>query len=578
MRRPRSSLGASLLRAPLVASSLVASSLLASSFLAACQRDALDLQNLTSVDGSEVWRDKSLVEAYVDRVYADNLPGWSTAEAPQSDESPGGTSYMYGQLTENSVDYWPYGPIRRINSLLVGIDSGTIDRAVVRRVKGEALFFRAWRYFELAKRYGGVPLLLRPQELTDDLLVERAPTSRVMVQVVADLDSAIAMLPAFAAGSGSNDGHLHKGTAMALKGRVLLYWASPQFNRDGDAARWQAAYAANADAAKFLTAQGFRLHTSFERVWFDDMNPEAIFVRRYAYPQSTHNWPACVRPLDESQNCTGADRPTWEMVKAFPMKDGKSAVGHPLYDSLTFWKSRDPRFYATIAYNGAPWELSGKAGRRQWTYVGGESNNPTTTGFYTRKAINPAEDAFQAGNSKTQWIEIRYAEVLLNLAEAANAVGRTQEAYDQLVALRRRAGIEPGPGGLYGLQPGMNRAQMQDAIMLERRVELAFENKRYWDLRRNMLFESQLNGTRRTGLRIALKAPTAQWLAIRDTVNLDARYPEFFTQTVVNQDTQQPINWKANYYFFAIPPSHLQLNSKLQQTVGWAGGTFDPLK
>jgi hypothetical protein len=541
-------------------------------------KSVLDLKDLEAVNQGDVWKDPDLAQAYVDRIYADNLPGWSTAEGPMSDEAPGATNFMYGQLTEGSVDYWPYGQIRRINELLTAIDSGTLSPALVRKLKGEALFFRGYRYFELMKRYGGVPLLVKPQELTDDLLVERAPTSQVMAQVVADLDSAIAMLPTVAAGSGANNGRVNKGTALALKGRALLYYASPQFNRNGDAARWQAAYAANVEARNHLTAQGFRLHTSFERLWFEDMNPEAVFVRRYSYPSSTHNWPAAVRPLDESQGSTGGNRPTWEMVKAFPMRDGKAIANHPLYDSLAFWKNRDPRFYATIAYNGALWELSRKTGRRQWTYVGGESNNPTPTGLYTRKAINPLEDSFEAGNSKTQWIELRYAEVLLNLAEAANAVGRTQEAYDQLVALRRRAGIEPGADGLYGLAPGMDRARMQDAIMLERRVELAYENKRFWDLRRNMLFESQLNGTRRTGLRIALRVPTAQWLPVRDTVNLDARYPEFFTHTVVNQDTQQPINWRSNYYFFAIPPSHLQLNSKLQQTAGWAGGTFDPLR
>src|SRR5205814_1532431 len=163
------------------------------------------------------------------------------------------------------------------------------------------------------------------------------------------------------------------------------------------------------------------------------------------------------------------------------------------------------------------------------------------------------EDAFQAGNSQTSWIEMRYAEVLLNLAEAANAAGKTQEAYDQLVALRKRAGIDAG-SGLYGLQAGMSGAAMQDAIMFERRIQLAYENKRYWDLRRNMLFEKQLNGTRRTGLKITLNIPTTQWLAIRDTVNLDVSYARFFTHQVLNQDTQQAIAWKTNYYFFAIPP------------------------
>src|SRR5207248_7717359 len=98
----------------------------------------------------------------------------------------------------------------------------------------------------------------------------------------------------------------------------------------------------------------------------------------YSYPVSTHNWQAATRPLDESQNATGANRPTWQMVKAFPMKNGRpitDGTSSPAYDSVYFWKTRDPRFSATIAYNGAVWELSGKTGRREWTYVGGEINN-----------------------------------------------------------------------------------------------------------------------------------------------------------------------------------------------------------
>jgi starch-binding outer membrane protein, SusD/RagB family len=545
--------------------------------LGACQ-NVLELKDLEAVNEADVWRDASLAQAYVDRIYADNLPGWSTGDAPMSDESPGATNFMYGQLTESSVNYWPYSQIRRMNILLTAIDSGTLNPSLVKRLKAEAMFFRAYRYFELVRRYGGVPLLLRPQQLEEDLLVERATTAQVMTQIIADLNGAIADLPTVTATSGSNDGHVHKGTAMALKGRVLLFYASPQFNRNNDAARWQDAYNANLEAKNFLTAQGFRLHASFERLWFEEMNPEAIFVRRYSYPSSIHNWAASVRPLDESQGTTGGNRPTLEMVNAFPMRDGRPITGHPQYDTLSIWKNRDPRFYATIAYNGATWELSRKSGRRQWTYVGGESNNPTPTGFYSRKAVNPAEDAFEAFNGKTAWIEIRYAEVLLNLAEAANAVGKTQEAYDQVIALRRRAGVDAGANNLYGLTAGMSRGAMQDAIMLERRIELAYENKRYWDLRRNMLFESQLNGTRRRGLRITLRVPAAQWNAIRDTVNLEARYREFFTHAVINLDTQQAINWRSNYYFYAIPPEHLQLNSKLLQTTGWAGGAFDPLK
>ena len=185
--------------------------------------DVLNLRDLEAVAASDVWKDAALARAYGDRLYADDFNiGWSTAEANMSDEAPGATNFMYGQLTESSVNFWPYAPIRRINILLTQIDQGTLDPALVKTLKGEALFWRAQHYFDLVVRYGGVPLILAPQELTDDLLVERAPTSKVVAQIVTDLDAAIAKLPAVSATSGSNDGHAHKGTAMALKGRGLL--------------------------------------------------------------------------------------------------------------------------------------------------------------------------------------------------------------------------------------------------------------------------------------------------------------------------------------------------------------------
>ncbi len=542
--------------------------------------DILNLEDPAAVKENQVWNDPALAEAYVNRMYADNLPGWSAVEANYSDESPGGTDQLYGQMTVNSTDYWPYGPIRRINILLGNIDHGTIDTALVRRMKGEAYFFRAWRYWEMVKRYGGVPLVLVVLNLTDSLNLPRSPTSGCMAQILSDLDQAIALLPAISVGSG-NDGHVHQGTALALKGRVLLYYASPQFNRPTpDMQRWQTAYDANLAARDYLAAHGFGLYPSFAQLWFVDMNPEAIFVRRYSYPVSTHNWQAATRPLDESQNATGANRPTWQMVKAFPMKNGRpitDSTSSPAYDSVYFWKNRDPRFYATIAYNGAVWELSGKTGRREWTYVGGEVNNPTPTGFYTRKAVDPRLDAFGAGNATTQWIEIRYAEVLLNLAEAANAIGHAQEAYDQLKLLRARAGIDPGADGLYGLDAGLAGDQMQAAIMLERRIEFAFEAKRYWDLRRNMRFEPELNGTRRFALKTTVTVPAAQFKLARDTVHLDSTYQNYFQSQVDTLDRLSTINWQLNYYFFGIPQGHIDLNSNIKQSVGW-GGTFDPLQ
>lgn len=553
--------------------------------------DVLDKTNLGAVSEDAVWNDLDLATAYVFEIYDDNLPDWDRGISDRSDESDEGDAYMYGQLTENSVNSWSYGNIRNINILLENIDGGSIEEADKTRLKGEALFFRAWTYFQMARLYGGVPLILEPQQLTDNLFVERTPTSIVMDQIIADLDQAIDFLPSIQASSGENTGRVHKGTARALKGRVLLYYASPQFDPDQNAAgRWQAAYDANKAAKDQLVADGYGLYDSFEDLWFSEMNKEVIFVRRYEYPTKIDesHWSAASRPLDVSQGAAGANQPVLEMVDAFPMKDGRP-IGDPAsaytYDPDYFWKNRDPRFNGTIVYNGSVWELNGQTGRIQWTFVGSESNSPTETGFYNRKAVDESFDANLAFNNATDYIEIRFAEVLLNLAEAANKVNQTTEAYEALTAIRARAGIEPGADNLYGLDAGMGQAEMQEAIMLERKIELAFEGKRHWDLRRNRLFEEKLNGTRRHGHSIELLIPKDDFFNMISTMTtqevialMNDNYTDYFVNHVVERDIQFDINWKPEYYFYAIPQTHTQLNSNLKQTMGWPGGTFDPLQ
>ncbi|AXY73226.1 RagB/SusD family nutrient uptake outer membrane protein [Paraflavitalea soli] len=569
--------------------------MIGSCLLGSCNK-ILDIENPTAVDEKDVWNDIELATAYANRIHAENLPGWTTDFADYSEESDGGGSYMYGQLTENSVDYWPYSEIRGINVLLSDIDKGKLSEANKKLLKGQAFFFRGWQFFEMAKRYGGIPLVLKPQQLTDDLLVNRNTTTETMARILADLDSAIAYLPAVAVGSGDNNGRVHKGTALAVKGRVLLFYASPQFDPAQNApGRWQAAYDANKAAKDYLDGQGYGLFPSFTNLWFSEMNKEVIFVRRYQYvatnTASWNNWAAATRPLDISQGATGGNRPALEIVDAFPMKDGRAindpATTYP-YDAQYYWKNRDPRFNQTIVYNGALWQvgINGlEAGRMQWTFVGGEQNSPTITGFYMRKGVDTTQTSIQAFNSGTDWIELRYAELLLNLAEAANETDRIAEVYPLLTAIRARAGIDAGANNLYGLAPGMNKTQMRAAIRLERQIELAFEGKRFWDLRRWRAFETTLNGTRRHGHNVTLKVPKAQWDALKASMtpqqlyqHLQTNYTTYFQTTVKTVDTQFDILWKPEYYFFALPSKHLQLNSHLKQTNGWAGGSFDPLQ
>ena len=164
----------------------------------------------------------------------------------------------------------------------------------------------------------------------------------------------------------------------------------------------------------------------------------------------------------------------------------------------------------------------------------------------------------------------------MNYAECAAELGKNDEAYTILKQIRNRAGILPGSDGLYGLKAGMSQDDMIKAIMLERKIEFAFEGKRYWDLRRRRLFASELNGTRRHGLLPKLKISQEEFDKIKDNVDIDKDKDTYFRDSLIVLDTKFDIDFKDNYYFYAIPNKHLETNSKLEQTQGWDGGTFNP--
>lgn len=538
----------------------------------------------------EIWDNEETATIYINSLYDKCLPEAGFGEnSSVSDESPGDNDFIYGNLSTGSVGDYSlsyYEKIREINIAIEETENGELSQEAKYRIKGQAYFLRAWMYWGLVKLYGGVPIILESIDpFNDEFNFPRNKTSESINQIVADLDSAIAQLPSV--WPGDERGRITRGAAAALKGRVLLFWASPQFNPNDSQERWERAYTANSEAKQLLDQDGYGLHPSFEDIFLEEGNQEVIFARLFDQEaERTHGWENSVRPRAVGNDGGTSSNPTMELVRAFPMENGLP-IDHPQsgYDPELYYKDRDPRFYATVAYNGTEWEFNGfPSGRRQWHYYVGETSiepaGPTTTGFYCRKAVNPdipQEDVNEVG---TDWIEIRYAEVLLNLAESANAVGAREEAYDGLTAIRERAGIEPGADNLYGLSASMSRQEMTNAIIHERQIEFAFENKRYWDLRRHNLFAEELNGTRRHGIRVKLKPDVdpAEFEAMRDTIDIDTAYEDYFDMELWTKDEQSAINFpQPKYNFFAIPPDMMERNSALEQTQEW-GGAFDPLE
>ncbi|UOR03586.1 RagB/SusD family nutrient uptake outer membrane protein [Hymenobacter aerilatus] len=584
--------------------------------LAGCQ-ETLDKEDLTAASEALVFQNESLAFLNLSYIYDQNLTNWfgltgqglgNTNPSGLSEEVASESKYFEGTITQNDVtDFGTslnatnnYGKLRTINTFIRAINQSPIPSQPRNLMKGEAMFFRAWRYFDLVRVYGGVPLVLTPldgvgEEAREAAKLPRNTTTETYNQIITDLDSAIAYLPG--KWPSASWGRITKGAAAAFKARVLLTAASPQFNPSDDVAKWQRAFDASKEAKAILDANGFGLHASYDQLWFQEVNnPEAVLVTGYNNSQGAQNrknngYDNSTRPAYTGTSGT-SNLPTWDIVQAYPMLDGKKpgeSTAYP-YSMQLFYKNRDPRFDKTIAYNGCTWPLNGNNNFRLWTYLRGttsvEPSKPTNTSFYLRKAINPTLAPGDVQFAGTDWIELRYAEVLLNLAESACGANNLNEAYTQLKAIRKRAGILPGTGTMYGLTAGMSRAQMFDAILYERQIELAFEGKRFWDLRRWKLIEQKLNGMDklRKGLTITLKTTApANFATIRDNLPLDSLYRNYFTITTNIRDTRYQtlrtgIQWKPEYYFFAIPQSAIDNNPNLIQNNGVWGGAFDPLR
>lgn len=546
----------------------------------------LDKEDLTSINPDDVWKNEKMIDAIINEIQGGLMPGWAY-DGDLSDEAPHHradmNTFLKGTATIDDWDKWFYYDIDKINIFLKNIEETIFeDKKTV--WKGQALFWRAWCYFNMVKGYGGVPLILEPQDLSnkESLYVERASTTDCFTQIVKDLDDASKCLPDTWAGG--DYGRIDKCTAMAFKGRVMLFWASPLFNPQHDNAKWEAAYQANKEAVDFCLSQGKGLYPDYKNLWYDERNEEVIMVNQFFVPDHKYEQNG-IRPMSYTKNDVARNLPLMNTVNTFPMKDG-SDFDPEKTDYAILFKNRDDRFYTSIAYNGCEYNIKElNQGEYLWTgrdsngqsiefaiHNPGENYDPINTGFICKKSIDPNIDKSTVGDAAVDWVEIRFAEVLMNYGECANELGKTDEALDVLYQIRKRANIEPGTDNRYGVKETTQDA-IRERYIKERFVEFLFESKRLDDLRRWKRFDIINDQKKQYGIQSWLK-PGQPLPKITDDIN---EIWDHFEPHIVEVTPQYTYDMKEQYYFYAIPRKHLDANPKLKQNNNWDGGEFDPL-
>jgi hypothetical protein len=441
-------------------------------------------------------------------------------------------SYVYSSGTHDAASGWhtgiwndTYEAIFRANNVLENIDQIPQMNAQLReRLKGEASFLRAYHYNNLVNLFGAVPLVLKTLKL-DQGKVTRTPRAQVVDQILKDLDFAASVLPvSYGAG---HRGRATKGAALALKARAALY-----------ASRWQEA----AQAAKaVIDLNVYSLHPNYRDLFTykGEGSAEVIFDRQQIKGQYASNVFALHAPFSAQGQSMVV--PVRSLVDAYYMIDGLPISESPLFDPENPYESRDPRFDASLLrpgamFNGKIYDSTPTSKTRDRL---GNSFNATPSGYNLLKYIDPA-DASDRGNSGINFILIRYADVLLMYAEAKIELGQIDASvYEAINKVGARVGMP-------AVKPGKSQAELREIVRHERRVELALEGLRLFDIRRWKIAEKVFPGN----------------VYGIDIVDNGVRKP-YTVKTGARHFTP------ARDYLWPIPTNELELNPDLVQNPGY---------
>ena len=605
--------------------------------LAGCNPDFLSTQPLDEVPSDAVWQDGALSEAFVTEIYNGLGVGGFEEQmlASLSDEAvfthPGRGIKVVNEGTLNIDNLgWVAGTyewgemyrrIRSCNMALAKLVTASFeDSALNARLRGEAHFLRGYFYQQLLRYYGAVPLIDSTYALNEDYAIARNTYAECVDFIVADCDSAALLL----AGQTLEKGRCSAAAALALKSRVLLYAASDLHDLptarsksaliagydhpellgylSGDRrARWQKAKDA-AKAVLDLPGYGYKLDLKapataeegtrnymsiamggesksaetdpeaasellFARYFVPNKDEVGEYVGRNNGPNGYHNW--------------AGNTPIGELVNDYQMADGTPfSWDHPAQKAHPY-QNRDPRFYATILYDGADWKprntVSGNVDPanqiQTGTYedangkmTGGldtrssaiEDWNGSWTGYYIRKFTDPDPKVVeQTDRQFIPWPFFRYTEAVLNYVEACIALGEEGDARLWLNRIRFRAGM-----------PAIHAsgADLKAAYRNERRIEMAYEEQRYHDVRRWMIAPETL-GRLPEFIKVTGKLKAGKQ-APRPYRHDESLYT--YTYTPYKDNTLENRRWVDKMYFRPFSRDESNKNNKLLQNPGYS--------
>ncbi|HLR91011.1 MAG TPA: RagB/SusD family nutrient uptake outer membrane protein [Balneolaceae bacterium] len=571
----------------------------------------LNFSPLNQISDADVWEDQQLIEAYINDMYDGLDHGYreNMLESVTDNASYlpcGADNYVRGVISASDMTafgagcggdrmrrlLWAYNydRIRDNNIFLEQIDNvgdHVVDEETRRRMKGEVHFFRAFHYHNLLRSYGGVPIVDKAYNLDDEMLVSRNSFEETVNFIVQDLERATELLPEVQ--PDKNGAGATKGAALALKTRVLLHAASDLYNKNpenelvgytsGDQQqRWRAAKTAAQEVMDLGLYELYNRYPedpsrNYGQIWLDNSDHEEAIMSRFFLSHRGDDYSIGLRAGPNGYHNWATNTPIQQFIDAFEMSDGsKFDWNNPKHASAPY-ENRDPRFYATVSYDGAKWserpatvrqyepnsivqtftsitihEPDGSTRTRPGVDTRSgpvEDWNGSWTGYHMIKAIDPNVQHHQE-TQEIPWRFFRYAEVLLAFAEASIELGEEDDARWAINQIRNRAGMPDIVA---------NGDELKQKYRNERRIEMSYEDQRFWDIRRWMIAPEVMN---ENGKAIEIHV---------EATDEHDRSTYFNYQYSVYE--WQERNWNDRMYFMPISLQELNRNSNLKQNPGY---------